>query len=455
MNPLLSEFSVFSGKFKEGTVKIQGIYIAAIYFILGLIGCWLSYIAGTYCMVAIFSNNLGESTTLRFGYLAEFNHGIYNTIILPIIVLIAFVFVDETTDVIGRLIKTNRLAITGRISVMEYISYYNRRIFLIITPLIIGLIGLYVFVHEMSVKNKPEFGWVQARTLYILDQQQSNSYFDEQSYDKLQEEFKKRFGGSWNCVRAERLCDKKGDNIDCNGVYLNELTTNEVREGPFSFFLYYSLILQVLTIAFPTWIGMKLVFVISLFARAMRKPDKRLKAPVVIPYWQDEEYFRMGLAPLDRIYMRSLILVAASAFVFYLQAFANVPKGTSFFIDFGSNWIGQALVLIGIVIAGAIVYLLPAVFNFLHLRTAQQDELNRLSILQGNSEGEEKRRYDKEIQIVQKQTPWPHGVRGFFIALGVTLALLFAPLGISYLYDPFIKVLIKIGDFIPKLFCPC
>jgi hypothetical protein len=146
-----------------------------------------------------------------------------------------------------------------------------------------------------------------------------------------------------------------------------------------------ALLHQVLLTAFLLWIGAKVLFYFWLLSTALLSGGRR--GLQLTPDFRDDEDYRFGLGRLDNVYYAILVLVVLGSIGLWLQAIANISKGTYLLAgDPAPALFGQAVLLLGTLALLAVLVATPvAVFVFLTMRSVDE-ELGRLSMQRRDAE---------------------------------------------------------------------
>jgi hypothetical protein len=198
-------------------------------------------------------------------------------------------------------------------------------------------------------------------------------------------------------------------------------------------------------VTIAVWVGIKILFLLGSLSVAYfgsSHPERRNKPfPKLDLKFLDKDYYRFGLASLDKLYRGAIWLVLIALVAFYLQQISNVSKGPLIVAgpEHGVSYpqvatlIAPTFVMLAILIVPAAVYvrLLRRAREREITRLAQEvaDQRNRLRAAATDQEKEvaqdELAELGDKIPTVEKQTPWPKGDWEFFAVLIVAAIILF------------------------------
>ena len=385
-----------------------------------------------------------------YGYLIEPNAGLWYLFGAPLCVLAGFGFLLAGHSC---LVHTKTLTVHGNArgdpftGPLDCIARYNRRVFHWLTPLIVLFAIGVVLVPDLLYRDRNVFGWAQA---------DNAAHIEGLDYRDL-----RRQGRSGEIPSLERLCSDCPVNVVSVVNHHNGLS----QPSPVAFdsFLAFALGEQVLLTAFLAWIAFKFVFLFGVLSRALLRTDAaglRLE-----PDFQDSLDRRFGLGQIDNLYNAVLVLVLLASIAFFLQAVANLGKGTYFFSARpGIQSIGQLFVLLAIMGMIVLVLFFPTVTFLLLIVRARSKELARLSAEmrkhKGNLDapgpasnlesGEQVRRLRERFEIAKQQTLLPFGNRVFRRLLLVSVLLLvILPVAVASLPgSPTVRSIGKVNDFL-------
>ena len=206
----------------------------------------------------------------------------------------------------------------------------------------------------------------------------------------------------------------------------------------FAAFLLVTLGHQMVLAAFLLWIGAKVLFFFWLLSTALLGGGRH--GVRLAPDFQDEDDFRFGLGRLDNVYYAMLVLSMVGSLGLWLQAIANISKGTYFLAgDPVPALFGQAVLLLATLALLGVLLLTPAgVFVFLTIRVVDE-ELARLSSLRRDLESrlatsrsvEEREQLRAELEAIgrqrltaKKQSLLPLRRPAFLLLLAASLIML-------------------------------
>jgi len=378
-----------------------------------------------------------------FGYAVEPNAALWYLVGVSAAFLVGCGFLEAAHR---GLIRTRTLTTSSGSDPLLHVAALNRRVFRTCTPTIAVLALLFVAVPELVHRHDHAFGWVQA--------DQAASYVGAR-YDDLKHD------GKIGEVPTLSMC--AGCSVRVAAVFNRTENFEPPPTVRFQTFLFLALGHQVIFTAFTTWIAAKILFFFWMLSTALAgRASHGLR---LIPDFGDTDDFRFGLGRLDNVYYAILCAIALGGIGLWLQAAANVTKGTYFLEGNPSPALfGQAFTVLGLITVFAVVLLTPVcVFLFLNVR-AIDGEMARLSgdrrtleaRLRDAKQPEDRERLHSELNDVvvrrvnvKKQTLLPIRRPSFAALLIVCVLLLLAlPLSIQTLARSADPTVHTIGDLV-------
>ena len=132
----------------------------------GLTAILLSHLVGAACIRVTLAGSPGSERTVLFGYVAEPNAGLWYLVGVPVFVIISVHFLRLAHSTLRELSVGERLVAMApdatRPSSLALIADRNRRWFRVLTPLVLVLSFLAVYIPEFVAGPGPAFGWVGA-----------------------------------------------------------------------------------------------------------------------------------------------------------------------------------------------------------------------------------------------------------------------------------------------------
>jgi hypothetical protein len=362
LNPLISELpSSVQGWWARRSSGFVGALLSMLWGCASLI---LSIAARAACVRVVWVAGGARTHEMVYGYAVEPNAGLWYVFGASVCFLTGYAILEAGATGLARTASLSSLEepAAGPAGAVRTIAALNRRYFRYTTPLIIVLAVSFVAVPELAFRRSHAFGWVQAD----LAGEQVGKRYDEL----------KRAGRVGDLGAVAGLCETC--EITVRAVY-NTTAGFQRPSGPwFAVFLIIALTHQIVFVAFLLWMGMKILFLFGVLSMALLG-DRRVGLRLV-PDFQDKDDYRFGLGRLDNVYYGILVLAAAGSVGVFLQAAANVSKGTYFWSgDPAPALIGQAVTLLATLTLLAVALATPVcVFLFLTIK-AIDEELARLS----------------------------------------------------------------------------
>jgi hypothetical protein len=432
-NPLLSELPEVIQQWWQR--HSSGFVVAVASFVWGAISLLLSVASGSACVRVFWGSP--DSSVLRqiiYGYAVEANAGLWYLLGASLCALTGFAFLDAAFRGLARtnLFVVGTAAQPDPGQPLDLISSRNQRAFRYLTPAILLLALAFVVIPEGVFRRDHAFGWVQAD---LAAEQLSRSYEALKNEGKI---------GNTQILHCE------GCDLRVTRVY-NDANGSQVSRYWFTAFLSFALGHQIALVAFLMWVVAKILFFFGLLSTSLLTEGRR--GLRLTPDFYDTDDFRFGLGRLDNVYYTILMLVAVAALGLFLQAAANVAKGTYYFAgDPAPALFGQPVLLIGTLCLLGILLMTPVgVFLLLTIK-AVDAEFGRLSeerrsleaSIRDAGSADERGRLGLELErlrerraIVRKQRLLPLRSPTFVAMLGVVLVMLLAfPYALRWLSSP-------------------
>jgi len=360
-NPLLSEWPERAQRW--WTRHSSGAVFALASLVWGCVSLLASVGLGASCVRVFWAPDgaVRPAQQMMFGYAVEPNAGVWYVIGVCAAILVGCGFLEAAHH---GLLRTRTLTTTDTRGpdALSRVAATNRVVFRAVTPTIAVLALLFVAVPELVHRLDHAFGWVQA--------DQTGNYIGAH-YEDL-----KRRGRIGDVPSLATLCD--GCPVRVAAVF-NQ--TDAFRPPPtpwFRAFLVLALSHQVVFTAFAGWIAAKALFFFWMLSTAL--VGRATHGLRLVPDFADTDDFRFGLGRMDNVYYAILWAIALGGVGLWLQAAANVTKGTYFLGgDPSPALFGQAVTLLALLTVFAVALLTPVcVFLFLNVR-AVDGEMARLS----------------------------------------------------------------------------
>jgi Protein kinase domain len=437
LNPLLSELPPVVQRWCAR--RRSGFGVAFFSLLWGCASLVLSIVSRAACVRVLWAApGLARGHEMMYGYSIEPNAGLWYLAGASVCFLTGFGFLEAAHRGLART-KTLSVAAaataTGPPSPLERIAARNRRTFRYVTPVIIALAVCFVTVPEIAFRGDHAFGWVQAD---LAGEQVSKTYDDLRRAGKV---------GTLPSVAG--LCE--GCSIRVAGVFNGSNGFQPPSPVWFAIFLAAALTHQIALVSFLWWIFAKILFFFGLLSTALLGGAKH--GLRLTPDFQDTDDYRFGLGRLDNVYYTMLVFVAVGSIGLFLQAAANVSKGTYFLAgDPAPALFGQAVLLLGTLGLLALLLLTPVcVFLLLTIKTVDE-ELARLSVTRKSLEArlseedsvDERRRLQLDLdrirarrETARRQSLLPIRQPAFLALLAASLLMLIVlPLSIQWFSRP-------------------
>jgi hypothetical protein len=433
LNPFLSELPVPVQWW--WTEHSSGFFVALLSLAWGLTTLVLSVVNGAACVRVTWTaeSDPGRTMEMIYGYAVESNAGLWYVIGTSICFVSGFALLEAMHRGLAR---TPALSIDGgRADPLRNIAQRNRKVFRVVLPLVSLSALAFVGGPEFSYRETHAFGWVQTD---LAPRQLGKTYQNLRAAGKI-----------GDVPALSSLCE--GCEIRVTAVANRTTGFEQPARVAYAVFLVIALGHQMVLTAFVIWIVFKILFVFGLMSMALvgeARGGLRL-----IPDLQDRDDYRFGLGQLDHVYYAILALVSAGALGLFLQAAANVSKGTYFLAgDPAPALFGQAVLLFGTIALLTIVLTAPiTVFLVLtikvvgdelgHLSARRKALDTQLSTARSEAEREHLRREIAMIlerrALARKQSLLPIRRPAFLILLTANLAMLvLLPATIQWLGTP-------------------
>ena len=367
LNPLLSELPLNVQHWWSR--HSAGALLAFLSAAWGIVSVALSVALGAACVRVIWSppTDPRRAVEMLFGYAIEPNAGLWYVAGTSMCLLVGCGFLEAASRALSR---TRAIQTVGELTdPVARVAAHNRAIFSIATPVIIVLAIAFVAVPELVFRRDHAFGWVQAD---FSDQFVGASYGSLHDAGKI---------GELEAVAA--LCP--GCPVHVSAVFNRRDRFAPPARAAFAVFLAVTLGHQMVLAAFLLWIGGKVLFFFWLLSTALLGGGRH--GVRLAPDFQDEDDFRFGLGRLDNVYYAIVVLSMVGSLGLWLQAIANISKGTYLLAgDPVPALFGQAVLLLATLALLGVLLLTPAgVFVFLTIRVVDE-ELARLSGLRRDLE---------------------------------------------------------------------
>jgi hypothetical protein len=373
-NPMLSEIPLTIRRILNWDFVVVGVaFLWAFVVVLIAIRCGAAWVALT------FSGELKPGVIepnpngVKYGYLVELNHGFFYLILAPIFLWFGSKLVREIDATVRHLVIETRLqlvnpdrSLASQRATLNWIADRNRQICGPMLIVLILAVPFLMIVPELGHLNETNFGWVQSINLPKLDAKRVVTLSD----------FKERLAG------AEQTY-KNYDRVEITKISFAK-GKESVERTWFWWLFWLALIMENCFVTIAVWVGIKILFLLGLLSVAYfgsSHPERRNKPfPKLDLKFLDKDYYRFGLASLDKLYRGAIWLVLIALVAFYLQQISNVSKGPLIVAgpEHGVSY-PQVATLIAPTFVMLAILIVPAAVYVRLLRRAKEREITRLA----------------------------------------------------------------------------
>ena len=433
-------------------IESRGWVWSLLFFALGALALVLARRANADCMSFTLEGRdrtgaLVGTAQVPFGYLAEFNHGLYYLAAVPIFVFIAFRCLDKIRVAFRKMTSAGVLFAVKADGVssgqpLRRVAEINRAVSRVAA--VCALVSAAVICREESRTYQADlFGWVQAWRVQEIKGKVSSQLW-----------------ASGKIPAAETVCERSQVRVPgCRAVVADVVGGSDGQTPEFLAFLVVAMGLQIVFVSFALFVAAKLVviyatlydglrsrakedwlvnvatWVVTRVRQAYRWTERTLRRALrhaesspgealggepdllrVELNFKDPSH-RFGLLSLDVVDDLVLVLVGIGGIAILLSRFSNLPRGVDFMNEgaFGTGgqwllWGFVAFVFIGVPIIPASLFL-----RFVDAQSDRREEvlLALIRVAKERTGNSTEKGYQSDLELLRLQTPWPRRDRWY------------------------------------------